>query len=238
MLFAIARCGARSGSQRSSTIRRRWSLPFPSRTASSATSARALNPLTSGVPELLLIELSRNPAVRTVEPARLRACSRRRNSILRTHRRRGRIARRPHPRARNGDPRHLHRATAAGPLARRLHGGRRNRRGWSTPRTPRASRRISLRLRDRSSEHSAHDMRPRGLLPEDSRRARDTAQKASYQDDAAVRASDRGARCGARAAGDRDAAAAVSGSAGVRAGEERVGATALGPSALSESGAR
>ena len=32
----------------------------------------ALNPLTSGVPELILIELSRNPAVRTVEPARLR----------------------------------------------------------------------------------------------------------------------------------------------------------------------
>lgn len=31
-----------------------------------------LNPLTSGVPELLLIELSRNPALRTVEPARLR----------------------------------------------------------------------------------------------------------------------------------------------------------------------
>ena len=32
----------------------------------------ALNPLISGVPELVLIELSRNPAVRTVEPARLR----------------------------------------------------------------------------------------------------------------------------------------------------------------------
>jgi hypothetical protein len=31
-----------------------------------------LNPLISGVPELLLIELSRNPALRTVEPARLR----------------------------------------------------------------------------------------------------------------------------------------------------------------------
>jgi TolB-like protein len=32
----------------------------------------ALNPLVSGVPELLLIELSRNPAVRVVEPARVR----------------------------------------------------------------------------------------------------------------------------------------------------------------------
>jgi hypothetical protein len=32
----------------------------------------ALNPLSSGVPELILIELSRNPTVRTVEPARLR----------------------------------------------------------------------------------------------------------------------------------------------------------------------
>jgi len=32
----------------------------------------ALNPLISGVPELLLIELGRNPAIRTVEPARLR----------------------------------------------------------------------------------------------------------------------------------------------------------------------
>ena len=32
----------------------------------------ALNPLISGVPELILIELSRNPTVRTVEPARLR----------------------------------------------------------------------------------------------------------------------------------------------------------------------
>ena len=32
----------------------------------------ALNPLISGVPELILIELSRNPSVRTVEPARLR----------------------------------------------------------------------------------------------------------------------------------------------------------------------
>ncbi len=31
----------------------------------------ALNPLISGVPELLLIELARNPALRTVEPARL-----------------------------------------------------------------------------------------------------------------------------------------------------------------------
>jgi hypothetical protein len=31
----------------------------------------ALNPLISGVPELILIELSRNPAIRTVEPARL-----------------------------------------------------------------------------------------------------------------------------------------------------------------------
>ena len=32
----------------------------------------ALNPLTSGIPELVLIELSRNPAIRTVEPQRLR----------------------------------------------------------------------------------------------------------------------------------------------------------------------
>ena len=32
----------------------------------------ALNPLTSGVPELILIELARNPAIRTVEPERLR----------------------------------------------------------------------------------------------------------------------------------------------------------------------
>src|SRR5665213_436628 len=32
----------------------------------------ALNPLISGVPELILIELSRNPALRTVEAARLR----------------------------------------------------------------------------------------------------------------------------------------------------------------------
>jgi len=32
----------------------------------------ALNPLISGVPELILIELARNPALRTVEPARLR----------------------------------------------------------------------------------------------------------------------------------------------------------------------
>jgi hypothetical protein len=32
----------------------------------------ALNPLTSGIPELLLIELSRNPSIRGVEPARLR----------------------------------------------------------------------------------------------------------------------------------------------------------------------
>ena len=32
----------------------------------------ALNPLISGVPELILIELSRNPSLRTVEPARLR----------------------------------------------------------------------------------------------------------------------------------------------------------------------
>jgi hypothetical protein len=32
----------------------------------------ALNPLISGVPELILIELSRNPALRTVEPGRLR----------------------------------------------------------------------------------------------------------------------------------------------------------------------
>ena len=31
----------------------------------------ALNPLTSGVPELILLELARNPAIRTVEPARL-----------------------------------------------------------------------------------------------------------------------------------------------------------------------
>lgn len=32
----------------------------------------ALNPLISGVPELILLELSRNPTVRTAEPARLR----------------------------------------------------------------------------------------------------------------------------------------------------------------------
>jgi hypothetical protein len=32
----------------------------------------ALNPLVSGVPELLLIELSRNPAIHVVEPARVR----------------------------------------------------------------------------------------------------------------------------------------------------------------------
>lgn len=32
----------------------------------------ALNPLVSGVPELILIELARSPSVRTVEPARLR----------------------------------------------------------------------------------------------------------------------------------------------------------------------
>jgi TolB-like protein len=32
----------------------------------------ALNPLVSGVPELLLIDLARNPAVRVVEPARVR----------------------------------------------------------------------------------------------------------------------------------------------------------------------
>src|SRR2546430_2231292 len=32
----------------------------------------ALNPLASGVPELILLELSRNPGVRIVEPARVR----------------------------------------------------------------------------------------------------------------------------------------------------------------------
>lgn len=32
----------------------------------------ALNPLISGIPELILIELARNPAIRTAEPARLR----------------------------------------------------------------------------------------------------------------------------------------------------------------------
>jgi TolB-like protein len=32
----------------------------------------ALNPLISGVPELVLLELARNPAIRTVEPGRLR----------------------------------------------------------------------------------------------------------------------------------------------------------------------
>jgi hypothetical protein len=46
------------------------SLPFANSVVSD--DRTALNPLVSGVPELILIELARNPALRTVEPARLR----------------------------------------------------------------------------------------------------------------------------------------------------------------------
>jgi hypothetical protein len=140
----------------------------------------ALNPLISGVPELILIELSRNPAIRTVEPARLRR-------VLASQKldQQGRID-----------------DEAAGRIGRIL-GAQWMIRGNFTG-DGRGTIRIAAYMVDvatgqvehtanaegkqanlasligQLSEHLGHDMRL-AELPKDSKRAREATQKASYQ---------------------------------------------------------
>ena len=70
LLALIAAGAARLPSQQHDPSPLIGALPFTNSVVGDERAA--LNPLVSGVPELLLIELSRNPDVRTVEPARVR----------------------------------------------------------------------------------------------------------------------------------------------------------------------
>jgi TolB-like protein len=70
LLALIAAGAARLPSQQHDSSPLVGALPFTNSVVGDE--REALSPLVSGVPELLLIELSRNPDVRTVEPARVR----------------------------------------------------------------------------------------------------------------------------------------------------------------------
>ncbi|MDB4911782.1 MAG: Curli production assembly/transport component CsgG [Gemmatimonadetes bacterium] len=140
----------------------------------------ALNPLISGVPELILIELARNPGIRTVEPARLRR-------VL--------TSQKLDPQGRIDDEAASH--------VGRILGAQWVIRGNFTG-DGRGAIRIAAYMVDvatgqvehtasaegkqanlagligQISEHLAHDMRL-AELPKDGRRARELTQKASYQ---------------------------------------------------------
>ncbi|MDQ2930918.1 MAG: hypothetical protein M3Y05_08920 [Gemmatimonadota bacterium] len=140
----------------------------------------ALNPLISGVPELILIELGRNPSIRTVEPARLRR-------VL--------AAQKLDPNSRLDDETasHVGRILGAQWMIRGIFTGD----GHGTIRiatymidvatgqvehTANAEGKQAnlASLIGQISEHLGHDMRLADL-PKDGKRARETTQKASYQ---------------------------------------------------------
>lgn len=140
----------------------------------------ALNPLISGVPELILIELERNPALRTVEPARLRR-------VL--------TAQKLDPNSRLDDETasHVGRILGAQWMIRGIFTGD----GHGTIRiatymidvatgqvehTANAEGKQAnlASLIGQIAEHLSHDMRLADL-PKDGKRARETTQKASYQ---------------------------------------------------------
>jgi TolB-like protein len=70
LLAMVAASAARLPSQQRDASPLVAALPFANSVVGDERAT--LNPLVSGVPELLLIELSRNPSVRVVEPARVR----------------------------------------------------------------------------------------------------------------------------------------------------------------------
>lgn len=71
LLFALIATGAvRLSAQRPESWPLVSALPFTNSVVGDEHAA--LNPLSAGIPELVLIELSRNPAIRIVEPERLR----------------------------------------------------------------------------------------------------------------------------------------------------------------------
>ena len=70
MLAVLATGAARVSAQQPDAWPLVGALPFANSVV--GTDHVALDPLTSGIPELVLIELARNPTIRTVEPQRLR----------------------------------------------------------------------------------------------------------------------------------------------------------------------
>ena len=140
----------------------------------------ALNPLISGVPELILIELSRNPTLRTVEPARLHRvlAAQKLDQSGRiddeTTSRIGRILGAPSMIRGNftGDGRGTIRIAAY--MVNVATGEVEHTANAEGKQANLAS------LIGQISEHLAHDMRL-AELPKDGKRARESTQKASYQ---------------------------------------------------------
>jgi hypothetical protein len=140
----------------------------------------ALNPLSSGVPELILLELSRNPGVRTVEPSRL-------HRVL--------SSQKLDPQGRIDDEAasHIGRILGAqwvirGQFTGDGHGTIRVAAYMVDVATAQVEHTASAEgkqanlasLIGQLSDHLAHDMRL-AELPKDGKRARELTQKASYQ---------------------------------------------------------
>ena len=178
MLLALVAAAARLPSQQRDSSPLIGALPFTNSIVGSERAA--LDPLVSGVPELLLIELSRNPDVRSVEPARVRR-------VLASQKR--------DPQARIDDEA----ATRIGRIlgAQWMILGSFTSDGRGTLRVAASLVNVESGQAEHSAsaegkqanlagltgqlaEHLGRDLHLAGL-PQDSRRARDLAQKASYE---------------------------------------------------------
>jgi hypothetical protein len=178
LLALVAAAAARLPSQQRDSSPLIGALPFTNSIVGSERAA--LDPLVSGVPELLLIELSRNPDVRTVEPARVRR-------VLASQKR--------DPQARIDDEA----ATRIGRIlgAQWMILGSFTSDGRGTLRVAASLVNVESGQAEHSAsaegkqanlagltgqlaEHLGRDLHLAGL-PQDSRRARDLAQKASYE---------------------------------------------------------
>ncbi len=178
LLALIAAGAARLPSQQHDPSPLIGALPFTNSVVGDERAA--LNPLVSGVPELLLIELSRNPDVRTVEPARVRR-------VL--------TSQKLDPQARIDDEAATHvgrilgaqwvirgNFTSDGRGALRLAAYVVNVASGQVEHSASAEgRQANLAgLTGQLAEHLGHDMRL-AQLSQDGRRAREIAQKASYE---------------------------------------------------------
>jgi hypothetical protein len=140
----------------------------------------ALNPLSSGIPELILIELARNPAIRTVAPQRLRR-------VLTSQRRD------PEGRLDDEAASHVGRILGAqwvirGAFTSDGHGTMRIVASEVDVATARVERTATVEgkqanlgsLIGQLAEHLEHDMHL-AELPKEERQARENTQRASYQ---------------------------------------------------------